>query len=161
MTTLRIGYQVMGVVYCVVPLTLLLELHRHSGGRAILLLLVVIWATDTGAMLLGKWLGRRRFAVRISPGKTVAGFVGGLVLGSAAAVVSVGWTGLPWTGGEAVVAGLILSFVGQMGDLAESMFKREAGVKDSGRLIPGHGGLLDRLDSLLFATPVFFVMIRY
>ncbi|MBF0146302.1 MAG: phosphatidate cytidylyltransferase [Magnetococcales bacterium] len=160
-TIQRIGYHVTGVIYCIVPLILLLDLHHYWGGKAVLFLLLVIWATDSGALVFGKWLGQRRFAARISPGKTVTGFWGGLAMGVVAAMLAATWMSLPWQWGHAAVLGLVISFFGQMGDLAESMLKREAGVKDSGRLIPGHGGMLDRLDSLLFAAPVFFIMIRY
>lgn len=160
-TTTKIGYQLIGVIYCAVPMTLLLDIFQEEGGKVVLFLLCVIWATDSGALFFGKWLGKRKFAVHISPGKTVAGFFGGLLSGGCGAlfagtVFSPGWTLL-----DTLAFGLVVSFIGQLGDLAESMLKREAGIKDSGRLIPGHGGFLDRLDSLLFATPVFFLVVRF
>lgn len=155
-----IGSQLTGVVYCTLPLVLLLEIHQLGEGRWIVLLLFVIWGTDSGALFLGKWLGRRKFSAQISPNKTVAGFFGGLLFGVVGAALAVEGFALPWSWIQTIGYGLILSFAGQMGDLAESMVKREAGVKDSGRLIPGHGGLLDRLDSLLFAAPVLYLLIR-
>ena len=118
----------------------------------ILLLVLTVWAYDTGAYVVGRRFGRRRFLGHISPSKTYAGLVGGLA--ASTAVVALALYGL----GQPPLAGLILGpLVGaaaQAGDLAESMLKRAAGAKDSGTLIPGHGGGLDRVDSFLFAAPV-------
>ena len=118
----------------------------------ILLLVLTVWAYDTGAYVVGRRFGRRRFLGHISPSKTYAGLVGGLA--ASTAVVALALYGL----GQPPLAGLILGpLVGtaaQAGDLAESMLKRAAGAKDSGTLIPGHGGVLDRVDSFLFAAPV-------
>lgn len=155
-----VGSRLTGVVYCTLPLVLLLEIHQLGEGRWIVFLLFVMWGTDSGALFLGKWLGRRKFAVQISPNKTMAGFFGGLLFGVAGAALAVAWFSLPGSWIQMIGYGLVLSLAGQMGDLAESMVKREAGIKDSGRLIPGHGGLLDRLDSLLFAAPVLYLLIR-
>ncbi len=158
---MKIGHPLTGIIYCIFPLIMLLEVYHRMGGELILFLLLVIWATDSGALFIGRWLGRRKLAVAISPGKTVAGFWGGLACGGIAGMVAASPLSLPggWiTGG---LVGTVLSLLGQLGDLAESMLKREAGVKDSGRLIPGHGGLLDRLDSLLFAAPALYLLLRY
>ena len=118
----------------------------------ILLLVLTVWAYDTGAYVVGRRVGRRRFLGHISPSKTYAGLVGGLA--ASTAVVALALYGL----GQPPLAGLILGpLVGtaaRAGDLAESMLKRAAGAKDSGTLIPGHGGVLDRVDSFLFAAPV-------
>jgi phosphatidate cytidylyltransferase len=118
----------------------------------ILLLVLGVWAYDTGAYLVGKRLGRARFLVHISPSKTYAGLLGGVA--ACTVVVSVILAGL----GQSIAAGLLLGpllgLSAQAGDLAESMLKRAAGAKDSGSLIPGHGGVLDRIDSFLFAAPV-------
>jgi phosphatidate cytidylyltransferase len=115
-------------------------------------LFAVVWATDSGAFAIGRTLGGPRLAPRISPRKTWSGFLGGLL---AAAVTSAA-IGIVLRGDMAVAAaaGTLVSFAAQMGDLAESRMKRRFDVKDSGGLIPGHGGVLDRLDSLLAAAPI-------
>jgi phosphatidate cytidylyltransferase len=124
-----------------------------GGERGWIALLVFgVWAYDTGAYLAGKRFGRKRFLTHLSPSKTYAGLVGGIV--AATIVVAFVLVGLGQAPIGAIVLGPLLSLAAQAGDLAESMLKRAAGAKDSGRLIPGHGGILDRVDSFLFAAPV-------
>jgi phosphatidate cytidylyltransferase len=118
----------------------------------ILLLVVAVWSYDTGAYLVGKRFGRARFLEHISPSKTYAGLVGGLV--ASTLVVALVLIGLGQTPAHALVLGPLAALAAQAGDLAESMIKRAAGAKDSGTLMPGHGGMLDRVDSFLFAAPV-------
>ncbi|MBF0439116.1 MAG: phosphatidate cytidylyltransferase [Magnetococcales bacterium] len=154
--TERIGFRFMGVVYCGVPLLLLDGIRgMEHGGSMICFLLIIIWFTDSGAYFVGRKFGRRKISPIISPNKTWAGFWGGTGLGLVAGVGSVMVFKTPFSLSEGMLLGLVLSLSGQVGDFVESLFKRESGVKDSGQLIPGHGGLLDRLDSLLFAIPVF------
>jgi phosphatidate cytidylyltransferase len=130
-----------------------LSLGWNSDPRGLAWLLFVIlvtWLGDTFAFLVGRSAGRRPLIPRISPKKTVEGLGGG-VTGAAitgAIAVAVFGLGIPWWGG--LIAGLLIGIVGVIGDLAESLLKRQAGIKDSGTLIPGHGGMLDRLDALLF-----------
>ena len=118
----------------------------------IVLLILGVWAYDTGAYFVGKRFGKRRFLTHLSPSKTYAGLVGGIV--AATVVVAIVLVGLGRPPLHALLLGPLLSLAAQAGDLAESMLKRAAGAKDSGRLIPGHGGILDRVDSFLFAAPV-------
>jgi phosphatidate cytidylyltransferase len=123
--------------------------------------LAVTWMTDTGAFFGGRRWGRRKLAPVVSPGKTiegaVAGLAGGTLAGWLVAYLAFGlWLGLPVTALEGAVGGLLISLVSQLGDLAESAWKREAGVKDSGTIFPGHGGVLDRMDALMFTMPASF-----
>ena len=123
-------------------------------GRAMILWLVaVVWATDTGAYLAGRTLGGPKLAPSISPGKTWAGAIGGLLLAVAGAAWGAGFMANPPPLGALSLAA-ILSVATQCGDLFESWIKRRFGKKDSGTIVPGHGGILDRIDGLLFAAPV-------
>jgi phosphatidate cytidylyltransferase len=118
----------------------------------IVLLVLGVWAYDTGAYFIGRRFGRRKFLTHISPSKTYAGLVGGLIAATVVVALLLAGLGQPALG--AIVLGPLLALAAQAGDLAESMLKRAAGAKDSGTLIPGHGGVLDRIDSFLFAAPV-------
>jgi len=120
----------------------------------ILALVLVVWAYDTAAYLVGRRFGRRPFMHHISPKKTVEGVAGGLVAALVVGAILVAAFGRPVIAGA--IFGLLVGAAAQAGDLAESMLKRAAGAKESSRLIPGHGGLLDRIDSFLFAAPVAF-----
>jgi phosphatidate cytidylyltransferase len=132
-------------------------LRAADGGvEWILLLLAVTWTGETAAYLVGRTLGRHRLAPTLSPGKTVEGAGAQVAASTLAALLAQTWF-LPALGtGEAAALGALLGVVGQVGDLAESALKRSLGAKDAGALLPGHGGLLDRIDSLLFNTPVLF-----
>src|SRR5690242_2730921 len=118
----------------------------------ILLLILAVWSYDTGAFLVGKNFGRRKFLTHISPSKTIEGLIGGIV--ASTIVVALMLWALGQDPRHALLLGPLTALAAQAGDLAESVIKRAAGVKDSGTLIPGHGGMLDRVDSFLFAAPV-------
>jgi len=166
-----------GVAYAGVTLGYgyLLRYHPYAVGRAagaslLALPLILTWTSDIGAYFVGRALGRRKLIPAVSPGKTVAGAVGALV-----ACMLVAWGYQRWVlvpqatlalrpivpalaASGALLFGLIISVAAQVGDLAESLIKRESGVKDSSHLIPGHGGVLDRLDSLFFVLPVAYLV---
>jgi phosphatidate cytidylyltransferase len=137
-----------------------------SGALVLILPLVLTWASDIGAFAVGRTIGSHRLIPAVSPGKSVEGAIGGLVTS-----ILISWlyvttllhpaTSLALRGGVfgALLFGAIISAVAQLGDLTESLLKREAGVKDSSALIPGHGGVLDRVDSLLFVLPVAYVLL--
>ncbi|PYS54108.1 MAG: phosphatidate cytidylyltransferase [Acidobacteria bacterium] len=147
----RVAVGLSGVLYCCVPLGFLVLLPRELT----LLLFAIIWAGDSAAYYGGRALGRHQLAPRISPKKTIEGSVAGLLasvtVGTACGVL---FLGEPWL--NLIVISAVTAVVGQLGDLAESVLKRSAGVKDSSSILPGHGGILDRLDSLFFAAPVFY-----
>jgi phosphatidate cytidylyltransferase len=154
-----------GVVYAsALPAFLLLIRHAQWPGRtwggAVLVFfpLVVVWVCDTAAMFAGRTIGGPKLAPTISPGKTRVGAIAGLVGGVLVAPVFALWlfpaAGVSLSTVNAVAIALVLAVVGQLGDLVESLFKREAGVKDSSTLIPGHGGVLDRFDALYAVVPV-------
>jgi phosphatidate cytidylyltransferase len=167
-----VGVTVFGVLYAAVLPAFLLLLRYPAAGpgaataRAALVLfpLALTWLCDTAAMAAGSAIGGRRLAPVLSPGKTWAGAVGGAVAAVALAPVlglallrPLGWD---LTVPQLLGVGLAVGTVGQLGDVAESLFKREAGVKDSSALLPGHGGILDRLDSLYYVIPVSAILFR-
>lgn len=140
----------------VVPAWCALALIHRDGHGWLLVALAMIWAADTGAYFSGRRWGRRKLAPRISPNKTIEGMLGGLVAGVVVAVL--GALVLGTANGQLLLVALVAFLAVQfsvVGDLFESLLKRHVGAKDSGSLIPGHGGLLDRLDSVLAALPVF------
>ena len=151
-------WAVVGIVYLGVPAVAFLALRDlPQGMQLVFWLVIVVVATDVFAYLVGRSLGGPKLAPRISPGKTWSGLAGGaagaMILGGVFAHM-VGWG---WPQGALVA--LILALVAQSGDLFESFIKRRAGVKDSGQLIPGHGGMLDRLDGYLFAVPTLALLV--
>ena len=156
------AFALAGVAYVVLPFAALIALRLGDVGlQWTALAFLVTFATDTGAYAVGRAVGRRKLAPSISPGKTWEGAVGGLVGAAAAAVALVALLdGIESLILPAIVLGLGVAVVAQAGDLLESKIKRMAGAKDSGRLIPGHGGLLDRLDSLLPVFPLVYYASR-
>ncbi len=142
--------------------TILLIRGIPGGARWILYLLALTWIVDAGGYFVGKAFGRHKMAPTLSPGKTWEGAVGGAVAGIIFSLLVVSWLPAPLTRTAVFWIGLLLSISGQIGDLVESSFKRQAGVKDSGLLFPGHGGMLDKVDSLIFNAPVLYgVLIFY
>ena len=151
-----------GILYIGYTLGHFLRLrNQHDGALLVLFVLLVTWAGDTAAYYVGKTWGSRPLAPRLSPNKTIEGFLGGLVVAPLIA-----WIGHLWflpavTPVDCLILGLLFTVLGLLGDLSESALKRQAGVKDSGSLIPGHGGVLDRVDSLLLNAPVFYYYMAF
>ncbi|MGA7144199.1 MAG: phosphatidate cytidylyltransferase, partial [Desulfobacterales bacterium] len=154
--------QVAGIIYVPLFLSYLLFIRNGRDGIIwIFLLLIVVFIGDTGAYYVGSYLGRHKLCPSVSPNKTVEGALGGLLagLGAGALYKSFLLSGLPW--GLSLLFFLSITIAGQMGDLFESQLKRIARIKDSGTLLPGHGGVLDRIDALLFAAPVAYIFKAY
>lgn len=157
-----VSARLFGVLYVavlggfIIALRLVADDSNHIPAKLLTLFFVVIFAGDTGAYYTGRTLGKNKLAPRISPGKTIEGAIGGLVGNVIAAVIAhfTFFPELPLP--HAVPLALVMGFLGATGDLCESMLKRGAKAKDAGNLIPGHGGFLDRLDSMLFNAPLLY-----
>jgi phosphatidate cytidylyltransferase len=160
--TVKLGSAILGPVYICLPLGMLMITYRYPQGKLwIFFLLTVIFASDTGAYYCGRLMGKHKLYEAISPGKTWEGAIGGLVVSIIAALWFMHILGLEKISIQIVALASALSLSGQVGDLVESMFKRSHGIKDSSKILPGHGGILDRIDGLLFAIPVFYVYLRF
>ena len=140
------SWYVGGFLYALLPALAILWIRERSGFDLLLWVFIVTWSTDIGAYLVGRRFGRRKLAPAISPGKTVEGLIGGVV---AAAILGGAWTLYAKLGAALLPLAPVLALAAQAGDLFESGMKRRAGVKDSGAWLPGHGGVLDRLDGLV------------
>jgi phosphatidate cytidylyltransferase len=165
---LSYGYAIRNHDYASAPLVGQGRFTLPAGGLLLLLPVLVTWASDIGAYAAGRTMGRHKLIPSVSPGKTIEGSIGGLLASMLVAAVYTRWVlhpmshldfRLPPVG--IIVFGALVSIAAQVGDLAESLLKREGGVKDSSHLIPGHGGILDRFDSLLFVMPVSFVLLNF
>jgi phosphatidate cytidylyltransferase len=132
----------------------------EDGKQWLVFLYFIIWASDIGAYSIGIPFGKRRLYEKVSPKKSIEGLLGALVASAAMALLCRVWFMPPVGAGEAIAIALMLAVAGTIGDLVESLFKRAAGFKDSGTIIPGHGGILDRMDSMLFAAPVLYYYLR-
>ncbi len=132
---------------------------RPDGAGLVLFLVGVTWCGESAAYGVGSAIGRRKLAPRISPGKTIEGAIAQVVVSLLVAVLLRAWLVPAWSTARVLAAGLLLGVVGQAGDLSESVIKRSVGTKDTGGLIPGHGGVLDRLDSLLFNAPALYYLV--
>ncbi|MGX7023385.1 phosphatidate cytidylyltransferase [Vagococcus hydrophili] len=127
---------------------------REAGIQVLMFALFVVWATDIGAYFCGMKFGKNKLAPNISPNKTIEGSIGGILCAVVVAAIYLIFWPLPYNIVVMLVLTVLFSIVGQMGDLVQSAYKRYYGVKDSGKILPGHGGILDRFDSLLFVFPL-------
>ncbi len=154
-------FKIGGIIYISLPLSYFLLLAEAPKGRLwLLFFLIVIWCNDSLAYVFGRALGRRKLCPAISPGKTIEGAAGGIASGLVAACVFNAIS--PLTGfGAVVLIALVTGCLSIVGDLFESVIKRGAGEKDSGTIVPGHGGLLDRIDSIFFSLPALYVLAIY
>lgn len=158
----HIALAIMSVIYVAVPLMFAVLLYFTAGTAITLLMFVMIWLNDTGAFLVGSAIGSHRLFARLSPKKSWEGFFGGFAFSIIAGYLAHSLLPEYFAGYSANALGLlgaIVSVISTWGDLFESMIKRQMGVKDSGNLIPGHGGILDRIDSLLFVAPATFIFV--
>jgi phosphatidate cytidylyltransferase len=154
----------MAPLYVGLPLGAIASIRWTDGAMALALLVVLMVVSDSAQYYTGRTFGRRQLAPLVSPAKTVEGAIGGLVATAIAGALLVPRWITPAPPSAAAMGaglGLVLATVGMIGDLFESSLKRSAGVKDSSALIPGHGGVLDRIDSYLFAAPMYFLFLRY
>lgn len=154
-----------GIVWIIIPLALLsgffnlAEVHKWRETGLLLGFFLILWINDSGAYIFGSLLGKHKMLERISPKKSWEGFAGGAFAGLLIAyLISASFT--EFTMMEWILIGAAIIVFGTLGDLTESMFKRNAGIKDSGKILPGHGGILDRFDAVLIAAPVVYILIR-
>lgn len=157
-----------GLFYIAIPCAAILWLrnlqidgHTHAGLSLVLYVLFAVWATDIGAYFAGRTIGGAKLAPTISPGKTWAGLGGGMAAAGVVGGLSFLFSPYPTKLWWAILLAILLAAVAQAGDLFESWLKRRAGVKDSSALIPGHGGLLDRVDGLMFTIPLFALLVYF
>jgi len=151
----EISITIFGSIYLGYLFSFLLKIKDLPNGNYYLIsLLIITWSNDVGAYLIGTKFGKKRMFPKISPKKTIEGSIGGIIFSIAGTFALKNWLNLPLD--ELIFLGLIIAIIGQLGDLFESVLKRGSGIKDSGTLIPGQGGILDCLDSLIFTAPVFY-----
>ncbi|MGP1363055.1 MAG: phosphatidate cytidylyltransferase [Bacteroides sp.] len=145
----------LGLFYVIFPFALIPQITKQGGEGTLFLLLVLTWTNDTGAYCVGRLLGRHKLIERVSPKKTVEGFIGGLIF-SAIVGGLFSYSDSLYFG---ALLGIVVALASVLGDLVESRFKRSINIKDSGRFLPGHGGFLDRFDSLLFSLPAVVLLL--
>lgn len=161
---LNIAVTYLGIFYIAMPFSLLNHLSTINGtfdGMFLFWIFVLLWANDTGAYLAGVTFGKHKLFERISPKKTWEGFFGGIVLSIITAFLITKYANTQFSLYIWIIISVIIVVFGTLGDLSESLFKRSINIKDSGQILPGHGGLLDRFDSLLLAIPIIFTFIYF
>jgi phosphatidate cytidylyltransferase len=154
---MRIMSGVAGPLYVGALLCTSALLRRDFGPGHVLLTLMLAWCADTGGYFFGRFLGKRKLYEAVSPKKTVAGFVGAIVGAASGALLGHFWYVPTLPMWDAILLGIVAGALGQLGDLVESLLKRSTNIKDSGSIMPGHGGLLDRIDALLVVSPIVYL----
>ncbi|MFC4320149.1 phosphatidate cytidylyltransferase [Litchfieldia salsa] len=154
-----VGFVSLTTIYIGLGFYYLIETRLDLGLNYIFFALIVVWATDSGAYFIGRAIGKRKLWPDISPNKTIEGSLGGIFVAIIVALIYTTFVTLELTFVELVIVTIFLSVFGQLGDLVESALKRHYDVKDSGKLLPGHGGILDRVDSWLFALPILYYLL--
>jgi phosphatidate cytidylyltransferase len=158
----RMGFSVLGLCYVPLMLTPLAKMKLlPDGGGWVMLTLTICWFADTGAYFAGRFLGKHKLYEAVSPKKTLEGAIGGLVASVGAAFLARAWYLPALSVVDCFALAVPAGILGQAGDLCESLLKRSCGVKDSGTILPGHGGILDRVDAVLFATPYVYYYALY
>jgi phosphatidate cytidylyltransferase len=156
---INIAYTFLGIIYIVLPLSLMPVLYADAGRNFIFCYFILLWANDTFAYLVGICIGKHRLFARHSPKKSWEGYIGGICsVALSSYILHCIFPDVQLL--HIAATGLIIAFVSTLGDLTESMLKRNAGIKDAGRIMPGHGGLLDRFDVTLLTFPLVFMMIK-
>jgi len=153
-----VGFSIVAILYVGVGFYFLIE-TRERGLEYILFAMFLIWATDSGAYFIGKSYGKNKLWPEISPNKTIEGFFGGILSALIVGIIFQAVTNFTESYLHLVVITIFVSVFGQIGDLVESALKRHYDVKDSGTILPGHGGILDRFDSLLFVLPILYFLL--
>lgn len=158
-----IGGLLLGLTYIFIPLALTIPIGLQSGTynhKTLFGILILVWASDSWAYISGRLIGKRKLFERLSPNKTWEGFLGSVILtsitGYVLSVTGFGLSTLEW-----MILGVLTVFIATTGDLFQSMLKRAANIKDSGNILPGHGGILDRFDSILFCLPAYYIYFYY
>jgi phosphatidate cytidylyltransferase len=134
----------------------------YHGAQLLMVLFLMVWSADIGAYFVGKSIGKRKLLPNVSPGKTLEGFLGGVFFACLMVLLAgyfIGWTAEQYR--VVIPVTMLITTISVLGDLNESMFKRQAGVKDSGSILPGHGGILDRIDSLTATAPIYALCYAY
>ena len=138
------------------------DVDPYQGAQLIMFLFLMVWSADVGAYFVGKSIGKHKLMPNVSPGKTMEGFIGGVIF--ACILVAIAGANLGWTQQQFILVlgvTVVITTISVLGDLNESMFKRQAGIKDSGTILPGHGGILDRIDSLTATAPIYALCYAY
>ncbi|WP_078547069.1 phosphatidate cytidylyltransferase [Litchfieldia alkalitelluris] len=156
-----VGFVILTTIYIGLCFFYLIEIRGNNieGLKYVFFVLVVVWSTDSGAYFVGKAFGKRKLWPDISPNKTIEGSLGGIFIAIVIGIIYISFIPLQLSIVKVIIITIFLSVFGQIGDLVESALKRHYDVKDSGKLLPGHGGILDRVDSWLFALPILYFLL--